>query len=127
MEWVFFSGNSAAGSALRSGRRGRRFKSALPEIFSSGKLLAKHISKIAENKTMKLNVVLPIVGEVLKSPIVIGTTLAIILYLNFVFFVAHYKKKPPKPKKRHVVAPVPAKPKESESSDDSSGDAASEA
>ena len=78
---------------------------------------------------MKLNVVLPVVGEVLKSPIVIGTTLAIILYLNFVFFVAHYKKKPPKPKKRRVVAPAPApaKSEESEAGGDSSGDAASEA
>lgn len=75
---------------------------------------------------MKLNVVLPIVGEVLKSPIVIGTTLAIILYLNFVFFVAHYKKKSPKPRKPRVVAPTPAKPAEAES-DDASSDEATEA
>lgn len=75
---------------------------------------------------MKLNVVLPIVGEVLKSPIVIGTTLAIILYLNFVFFVAHYKKKPPKPRKPRAVspAPAPAKPADTESGDDSSDEAA---
>lgn len=77
---------------------------------------------------MKLNVVLPIVGEVLKSPIVIGTTLAIILYLNFVFFVAHYKKKPPKARKPRAVspAPAPAKPAEAES-DDASSDEAAEA
>lgn len=77
---------------------------------------------------MKLNVVLPIVGEVLKSPIVIGTTLAIILYLNFVFFVAHYKKKPPKTRKPRAVSPTPApaKPAEAES-DDASSDEAAEA
>ena len=32
MKPLFFSGNSAAGSALGSGPRGRRFKSALPDF-----------------------------------------------------------------------------------------------
>ena len=32
---LFFSGISAAGSALRSGRRGRRFKSAIPDSISA--------------------------------------------------------------------------------------------
>ena len=70
---------------------------------------------------MKLNVVMPIVGEVLKSPVVIGTAIVVLLYLNFVFFVARYKKQPPKPRKPNIVAPVAAPPVES-ASEESEGE-----
>ena len=72
---------------------------------------------------MKLNVVMPIVGEVLKSPVVIGTMIVVLLYLNFVFFVAHYKKQPPKPRKPKVAAPVAATPAESVSDESEADDA----
>lgn len=79
---------------------------------------SKHYSKKSDNHSMKLSVVFPIVGDVLKSPVVIGTAIVVILYLNFVFFVARYKKKPSKPKKRRVVAaPAPA-PKPAEENED---------
>lgn len=72
---------------------------------------------------MKLNLVMPIVGEVLKSPVVIGTTIVVLLYLNFVFFVARYKKQSPKPRKPKAVAPVAAKPAESASDESGAEDA----
>ena len=52
----------------------------------------------ADNQSMKLAAMLPIILGVLKNPIVIISAAVIILYLNFVFFVARYVKKPPKPK-----------------------------
>ena len=52
----------------------------------------------------------PVVLGVLKNPIVIIAAAVIILYLNFVFFVARYVKKPPRPKRRKPApAPAPAK------------------
>ena len=81
----------------------------------------KIIPQNSDNQNMKLNVVMPIVGEVLKSPVVIGTAIVVLLYLNFVFFVARYKKQPPKPRKPKIVAPVAAPPVES-ASEESEGE-----
>ena len=63
----------------------------------------------ADNKIMKIAAMTPVILGVLKNPLVIITAAAIILYLNFVFFVARYVKKPPKPKRRKAPAPAPAK------------------
>ena len=61
---------------------------------------------------MKIAAMLPVVLGVIKNPIVIITAAVIILYLNFVFFVARYVKKPPRPKRRKAPAPAPAKKEE---------------
>ncbi|MBE6360326.1 MAG: hypothetical protein E7059_02615 [Treponema bryantii] len=47
---------------------------------------------------MKLNEYLPIILEVLKSPIVIGTVIAMLIVISFAKYVCNYTKKPPKPK-----------------------------
>ena len=64
----------------------------------------------ADNKGMKFAAMTPVILGVLKNPIVIISSAVIILYLNFVFFVARYVKKPPRPKRKKVAAaPAPAK------------------
>lgn len=47
---------------------------------------------------MKLNEYLPIILGVLKSPIVIGTVIAMLIVISFAKYVCNYTKKPPKPK-----------------------------
>ena len=47
---------------------------------------------------MKLSEYLPIILEVLKSPIVIGTVIAMLIVISFAKYVCNYRKKPPKPK-----------------------------
>lgn len=63
---------------------------------------------------MKLDVIFPILKGVLLNPFVIGTAIVIILYCNFMSYVARYKKKPPKPKKKSAAAPPPPPKKEGE-------------
>ena len=57
---------------------------------------------------MKLNEYLPIILGVLKSPIVIGTVIAMLIVISFAKYVCNYTKKPPKPKgkKNKVVSPA---------------------
>ena len=57
---------------------------------------------------MKLSEYLPIILEVLKSPIVIGTVIAMLIVISFAKYVCNYRKKPPKPKgkKNKVVSPA---------------------
>ena len=71
---------------------------------------------------------LPVILGVLKNPLVIISSVAVILYLNFVFFVARYVKKPAKPKKRKEPKPAPAKKQEEkkEGEDEGTGDAGGE-
>lgn len=58
---------------------------------------------------MKINNILPVLPQVLLNPFVIGVAVFIILYVNFCFYVARYRKKPPKPKvKKAAPAPAPA-------------------
>ena len=67
----------------------------------------------ADTKIMKIAAMMPVVLGVLKNPITLISAAVIILYLNFVFFVARYVKKPPRPKKRKAApAPAPAKKEE---------------
>ena len=56
---------------------------------------------------MNFEYIFPILKGVLLNPFVIGTAIVIILYCNFMGYVARYKKKPPKPKKKVVAAPAP--------------------
>lgn len=58
---------------------------------------------------MKIGAMMPVVLGVLKNPIVIISAAAIILYLNFVFFVARYVKKPPRPRVRRAPKAEPPK------------------
>lgn len=57
---------------------------------------------------MKLSEYLPIILEVLKSPIVIGTVIAMLIVISFAKYVCNYTKKPPKTKgkKNKVVSPA---------------------
>lgn len=62
---------------------------------------------------MKLNEYLPIILEVLKSPIVIGTVIAMLIVISFAKYVCNYTKKPPKPKgKKNKVASAQTPPAE---------------
>ncbi len=72
---------------------------------------------------MDIKALLPVITKVLTNPYVIGTTIAIILYMNFCSFVANYRKKPPKPKKKKSApapapAPKPEAPKEGEQAEE---------
>ena len=56
---------------------------------------------------MKLNEYLPIILGVLKSPIVIGTVIAMLIVISFAKYVCNYTKKTSKPKgKKNKVVPV---------------------
>lgn len=57
---------------------------------------------------MKLSEYLPIILEVLKSPIVIGTVIAMLIVISFAKYVCNYRKKPPKPKGKKNKAVSPA-------------------
>ena len=57
---------------------------------------------------MKLNEYLPIILEVLKSPIVIGTVIAMLIVISFAKYVCNYTKKPPKTKSKKNKAVSPA-------------------
>jgi len=52
---------------------------------------------------------LPVLKNIFTSPIVIGTAVVVVLYMNFCAFVANYRKKPPRPKKKRTPPPAPAK------------------
>ncbi|MCQ2599849.1 MAG: hypothetical protein MJ184_00635 [Treponema sp.] len=69
---------------------------------------------------MNFEYIFPILKGVLLNPFVIGTAIVIILYCNFMGYVARYRKKPPKPKKKVVAAPAPAPKPESEEAENSS-------
>ena len=66
---------------------------------------------------------LPVVIAVIKSKPVIMATIAVFLYIDFVFFVARYRKQPKiKAKKRSVAAPAPAPaPQEGEGGGEQAG------
>ncbi len=84
--------------------------------------------KYADNERMKLGEIIPVITGVLLHPYVIGTAIVIILYCNFVSYVARYKKKPPKPKKKKIVeaAPTPAQKAEGEEGGEQAEEASAE-
>ena len=55
---------------------------------------------------------LPVILKVPSNPYVIGTAIVVFLYMDFCIFVANYKKRPKKAKKKSAPKPVPAKPAE---------------
>lgn len=54
---------------------------------------------------------LPVLKKILTNQAVIGTTVVVMLYMNFCVFVANYRKKPPVPKKKKRAAPPPPQKK----------------
>lgn len=60
-----------------------------------------------------------ILKKVLLNSYVIAVTIVVILYCSFMSYVAHYKKTPPKPKKRRIE-PTPAPTQTLSSSADAS-------
>ncbi len=76
----------------------------------------------ADNFFMSVSDVIPVATRVLLNPYVIGAAIAVILYINFVYFVAKYRKKPPQPKRKKVIAaPAPAPAAPAEGGGDASG------
>ena len=70
---------------------------------------------------MKLTDYLPIIAQVLKSPIVIGTVIAMLIVISFAKYVCNYRKKPPKTKKNKVASaqtPSPATEENSEATEE---------
>lgn len=61
---------------------------------------------------------LHIIRYVLTDKNVIIAAVGVLLYVNFAFYVANYRKKPPKVKKTRPVAQPKPKPKAEEASDD---------
>ena len=63
---------------------------------------------------MSISQVIPVVMAVIKSKPVILATIAVFLYIDFVFFVARYRKQPKIKGKRPLAkaAPAPAAPSE---------------
>lgn len=72
---------------------------------------------------MSVSQVMPVVMAVVKSKPVILATIAVFLYVDFVFFVARYKKQPKVKSKRPAIqaAPAPAAEASSEATEDSGG------
>lgn len=66
---------------------------------------------------MNLAKMLPVIKAVLLNPYVIGATVVVILYCNFVSYIVRYKKKPPKPKHKKIVEAAPAPAKEGENAE----------
>ena len=61
-----------------------------------------------------MNEMIPLIKQILLNPFVIGTAIAVILFMNFCCFVANYSKKPKKASKKKAPAPAPAKKETSE-------------
>ena len=58
---------------------------------------------------MGISQIMSTISAVLLNPVVIFATAVVIFYLNFVNYVVRYRKKPPKVKKKKVIAaPAPA-------------------
>lgn len=55
-----------------------------------------------------LGQLMPVLKAVLTNKIVIFCTIAVFLYVNFVWFVARYRKKPRPVKAKRVATPAPA-------------------
>lgn len=69
---------------------------------------------------MNISELMPIIKEVLLNPFVIGTAIVIILYCSFMGYIARYKKKPARPKKKKIQPePTPAPKQESDEEQES--------
>ncbi|MBP5587983.1 MAG: hypothetical protein J6X37_04585 [Treponema sp.] len=66
---------------------------------------------------MKLDQIIPVVKAVLLNRYTIFAAIAVILYCNFISYVARYKKKPPKPKKKIIQEAAPAPKPEGENAE----------
>ncbi|WP_407434951.1 hypothetical protein [Treponema sp.] len=66
---------------------------------------------------MKLDQIIPVVKAVLLNRYTIFAAIAVILYCNFISYVARYKKKSPKPKKKIIQEAAPAPKPEGENAE----------
>ncbi len=65
--------------------------------------------------------------KILTNKTVIITTVLVFLYIDFICYVARYRKKPPRPKVKKVAAPAPAAaPAEDEGGEDGGGEESAE-
>lgn len=63
----------------------------------------------SDNESMGISQIMSTSLAVLLNPAVIFAAVVVIFYLNFVNYVVRYRKKPPKIKKKKVIAaPAPA-------------------
>lgn len=69
---------------------------------------------------MNMNEMIPLIKQILLNPFVIGTAIAVILFMNFCCFVANYSKKPKKARKKTESAPAPKKEASEEDASESS-------
>ena len=61
----------------------------------------------SDNTFMGISQIMSTISAVLLNPVVIFAAVVVILYLNFVNYVVRYRKKPPKTKKKKVIAVAP--------------------
>ena len=65
--------------------------------------------------------------KILTNKTVIITTVLVFLYIDFICYVARYRKKPPRPKVKRISAPAPAAaPAEGEGGEDGGGEESAE-
>ena len=91
---------------------------------SGGRAGQKCLQKILESAdTRGMSALGPVIKAVLTNKTVIVTAIIVFLYLDFVCFVARYRKKnkPAAPKKRAVAAPAPEPAAESGGGDGGAG------
>src|SRR5574344_1371155 len=70
---------------------------------------------------MDISSVFAVIKQVLADKRVIGTAVFVFLMMDFGVFVAHYTKKPPKPKHKRTPAPAPAPAASGENAGEASG------
>ena len=66
---------------------------------------------------------LPVLKKILTNQAVIGTAVAVMVYMNFCVFVANYRKKPQVPKKKKRESAPSAPPKKAPEQYDEEGSA----
>lgn len=70
-----------------------------------------------------LGQLMPILKSVLTNKTVIICTIIVFLYVDFVWFVARYRKKPRPVKTKRIASPAPAPDAENPPAEDGGGDA----
>ena len=75
----------------------------------------------ADTEDMDISAVFAVIKQVLADKRVIGTAVFVFLMMDFGVFVAHYTKKPPKPKHKRIPTPAPAPAASGENAGEASG------
>ncbi len=83
------------------------------------------ISKKADSRNLgsvSLGEVFAVFGKVVTNQYVIIATVGVVLFFNFVSYVQHYRKKPPKVRTVRTTAPAPEKKPEENAGGENGGD-----